>query len=67
MGWVSGLFALLKAIPDFLRLGKEIMTFLHSISDYWERKNKLGELKDAVKEAREKKDTSKLEAIFNPR
>jgi hypothetical protein len=64
VGFIQGLYILIKAIPDFLNLAKEIMKFLHELEDYLDRKNRLKELKEAVKDARENKDTSKLDQLF---
>jgi len=64
MSWITGLITLIKAVPDFLKLAKEIMGFLHEVADYFERHKKLKELKDALEKARKEKDTRGLDELF---
>ena len=63
-GWITGLFVLLRSVPDFLKLAREIFSILHGVIDYFERRQKLQQLKDGLKDARETGDTSKLESLF---
>ncbi len=60
----SGIVAFLKALPALIGIIREIFKFLHETLDYLERLKKTQELKVAVKEARETKNTTKLENLF---
>lgn len=65
MNFIVGVISLLRAIPDLLKIAKEIMGFLHEISDYVERLKKTKELKEAVQEARDTGNTAALDKLFN--
>lgn len=65
MQYLVGAYTLLKALPDLIKLGKEIIAFLHQVSDYVERWQKTKEFREAVKVARETGDTSGIDRLFN--
>ena len=62
---IQGLWAFLKALPALIGILKEIFKFLHETIDYFDRLKKAKDLEQAVKEARETKDTTKLENMFS--
>lgn len=62
---IQGLWAFLKALPALIGILKEIFKFLHETIDYFDRLKKAKDLEAAVKEARETKDTTKLENMFS--
>lgn len=63
----AGIWEFIKAVPTLIAIGKQIFAFLHEVQDYVDRRAKAKELEAALKKARETKDTSDVEAIFNPR
>lgn len=63
--WIVGAIALIKALPDLIAAAKEIFTLLHQVSDYFERKQKVTELKEALQKANQSGDTSGLDKLFN--
>ena len=65
MGWITGLFSLIRAIPDLLKIAKEVFKFLHQIKDYFERAKKTKEFKEAIVTANQTGNTSKLDQLFN--
>lgn len=62
MGWI---ITLIKLLPEIIALIKECVGLVESAAAWVDKKQKLGEFTQAVKVARETKDTSKLEAIFS--
>lgn len=59
-GLGGGLWNLIKALPTFIALGREILRFLHEVRDYRERVEKLKEFHAAVKT----RDTAKINQLF---
>lgn len=66
MAYLKGFWELVKALPTLISIAKQIFAFLHEVQDYVDRRKKAGELDAALKKARETKDTSDVEKIFNP-
>lgn len=60
----KGAVELIKALPLFIAVGKEIIALLHQVADFVERRKKLSELRDAMQKANQTGDTSDVEAIF---
>lgn len=60
----ASIWAFLKALPALISILKEVFAFLQTIEDAMERQRAADELKVAIQQARESKDTSKLEDLF---
>lgn len=60
----GGVFMWIRAIPDMIRLAKEIVLVVKLVDDYYERWSLTKDFKEAINAARTTGDTSALEAIF---
>lgn len=66
MGWLTAIKNLLLNLPKILAVGEAIIAAFKSIASYFQRKAAKEEQEKAVDKAKETKDTSDVEAIFNP-
>jgi len=62
-----GLLGLLQSLPALLSTIKEIIEIIELWKKDVDSKKKLQDLKEGLKHAKETNDTSKLDAIFNPK
>lgn len=60
----SSIWAFVKALPTLISILKEVFAFLQTIEDAIQRQKAADELKVAIKQARDSKDTSDLEDLF---
>lgn len=67
MLYIKGLFALLQSLPQLLSLLEAVGQAVETGAHYVDVHIKLGEFDDAAKKAKDEKDTSGLEDIFNPK
>lgn len=63
-GLGGGAWNLIRAIPTFISLAREVMKFLHEFQDYRERVEKLRQLRNGIQASRAG-DPSQLTALFN--
>ena len=63
----SSIWVFLKNLPQIYVLLKEIVAFLSTILDAYEREQKLKEMQEAIKKAKEEKNTADLEKLFAKR
>lgn len=67
MGTVlSGILGFLASLPELVKLARELFETLRGFISSIEKKQAAKELTEALKTARETKDTSALEKFFNP-
>lgn len=64
MNWVAAILAFMKALPEIIKAVKEVLKFISDAVDSFDKKKKAEEFSKALKEARESKDTSRLEDMF---
>lgn len=60
----GGFIVWVKAIPDLIRLIKEVIMVVHLVDDYFGRWQKTKDFKEAIVKARTTGDTSDLEKLF---
>jgi len=63
---ISAIVTFIRFIPDLIKIWKEVQALLEGYQDKKEAQDKAKEIADAVKKARESKDTGALEDIFAP-
>ncbi len=61
---MNTLLTILKVAPAVISLIREILKVINDVGDAFEKKKRAEDLKEAVKDAKEKKDTRKLEDFF---
>lgn len=64
LNWASLVIAGLKSIPDIISFLKTIRDLVSDLGDYWDRREKLNALHEAMKQAKNTGDTSGLEQFF---
>jgi hypothetical protein len=65
LGILALIVQVIKLLPDIIKLIKEIMDLIHGLKSVpgFDQKATLVEFREALKEAREKKDVTRLEAL----
>lgn len=64
---ISAIVTFVRYIPELIKIWKEISALLGDIQDKKEAKDKAQEIADAIRTAKETKDTSGLEDLFGPK
>lgn len=64
MVYLRAIWAFLWNLPELYKILREILSFLSRFIDAYDRNVKAKELKDAIKESSETKNTQKLEKLF---
>lgn len=66
MGALSTILSFLRAMPTLISLLKEVWGSLKDFYEAYNRRKQAERLRDALKTARETKDTKAIEDFFNP-
>lgn len=61
--FVGVAFTVVRALPQALKLGHEVLSLIHRLHGMKERRAKLEALRDGFRHAKQTGDTSKVEAI----
>ncbi len=61
---IPAILAFIQALPELLKIARELLAYAGQAADYFERLQKLKQIKEGIKDARETKDTTKLEDSF---
>lgn len=61
---ITAVIAFIKVLPQLIGIVKELVKYVNELADFFDRLSKIKEIKEAIKTARETKDTSKLEDAF---
>lgn len=67
MSIITAIITFVRYIPELIKIWKEISALLGEIQDKKEAKDKAKEIADAIRTAKETKDTSSLEDLFGPK
>lgn len=67
MSIISAIVTFIRYVPELIKIWKEVSGLLQDITDKVAAKKKAEEVAQAIKKARETKDTSDLEDMFGPK